>query len=220
MAPFIVIVGLYAAGKTTLARLIGKSLDFSIFLEEHQKRLYHVDFAQDMHKWAFQNQVDFITAAAETQFHINQSDKPPCLDGCIYEYFHIFTSYLYDHGYLTDRDFAILQRLFYLLESELTPPDLLVVLDIVPSTALNRIEKRARSSDHTIGVDLEFLKEIQGRLEKWIATWPSSKLLRVNTENLNFVNDASARQSIIEELYSCLLNKNMINKSLRESGFS
>jgi deoxyadenosine/deoxycytidine kinase len=220
MAPFIAIVGLYTSGKTSLARIIGESLGFDVFLEEHQSRPYHMDFSQDMLKWAFQNQVDFITAAAETQRHINQFEKFSCLDGCIYEYFHVFTGYLHDHGYLSDRDFIMIQRLYNLLEDVLVPPDLLVVLDVSPSTALSRMKQRSRLSDQSIGVNLELLKEIHGRLEKWIGMWPPSKLIRIDTDRLNFVKDARARQSTLKVLQTCLSEKNLISKPISGSDLS
>ena len=147
MGHYLILAGIPACGKTALARILEKRAGFKAFLEDHRTNPYHSDFAGDMSRWAFHNEVDFLISAAEAQAIINSTSGPACQDGSIYQCFHVFVQYLYDSNYLTERDYETLRRLYLMFDQLNRPPDLLVVLDASPSTCLSRVGERSRATD-------------------------------------------------------------------------
>lgn len=193
----ILIAGLPGSGKTTLARLLKSKADFTIFTENHDEKLYHEDFAANVGRWAFHNQIEFLVSTAVTQLMAQQCNRS-CLDGSIYDSFYIYTMYLYQQGYLEPRDFLILERLFQLLDTVIVPPSITVLLEVTPHIALRRIQLRERASDRIIGLDLDFLIRLQVLLSNWLNSWKHSELLVLDTEGLDIVHNEEAQDQLVD----------------------
>lgn len=200
MGHYVVLAGIPAAGKTVMARILEERAGFKAFLEDHQQNAYHSDFARLMGLWAFHNEVEFLLTAGEAQREINSLTARACQDGSIYQYFHVFIKYLYESRHLDHREYETLRRLYSLLEQVTLPPDLLVTLDVSPEVCLSRVRQRSRTTDEEVGIDLAFLEDMHRIFEAWLGSWSDSPVLRIDSEELDFVHDSMAQEYAIEQI--------------------
>ena len=66
-------------------------------------------------------------------------------------------------------------------------PDLLIYLRASVPTLVNQIQKRGREYENSIRID--YLKQLNERYEAWIHTYNKGKLLIIDVDNINFVDN-------------------------------
>jgi deoxyadenosine/deoxycytidine kinase len=105
-------------------------------------------------------------------------------------------------GLMTTRDFENYFALFKLMESFISPPDLLIYLRASVPTLVNQIQKRGR--DYENAIRLDYLKRLNERYEAFITSYeqehPGAKLLIIDVDNNNFSENAEDLGSIIHKI--------------------
>jgi len=79
-----------------------------------------------------------------------------------------------------------------------TPPDLLIYLRGSIETLVGQIHKRGRDYENSISID--YLSRLNERYEAWITKYSKGKLLIIDVDNLNFVDNPEDLASIIERI--------------------
>jgi Deoxynucleoside kinases len=101
---YIVISGNIGAGKTSLAQIISEDMGFSVYFEDFHSNLFLKDYYQDMKRWAFATQINFLALRYEQiVHHMLLSKIPAVLDRSIYEDREVFAKSLYEEGLMTKR---------------------------------------------------------------------------------------------------------------------
>jgi deoxyadenosine/deoxycytidine kinase len=85
-----------------------------------------------------------------------------------------------------------------LMDSFITPPDLLIYLKASVPVLVNQIQQRGREYENSIRID--YLQKLNIRYEKWIEEYDKGKLLIIDVDNNSFHNDAEDLGAIINSI--------------------
>ncbi|RSK36170.1 deoxynucleoside kinase [Hymenobacter metallilatus] len=201
----IAIVGNIGAGKTTLANKLAHHFNWEVFLEDVDHNPYLKDFYDDMPRWAFHLQVYFLNSRFQQTQRIKQlqkTNKGVIQDRTIYEDAHIFAANLNQSGLMAERDYQNYLSLFNSMISMVNPPDLLLYLRADLPKLVSQIEKRNR--DYENNIKIEYLKHLNEHYEEWIRSYDHGRLLIVDVNNLDYVNNPEDLSVIIEKINSTL----------------
>jgi len=80
----------------------------------------------------------------------------------------------------------------------LKPPDLLIYLKASVPTLVHQIQKRGR--DYENAIRLDYLKSLNERYEQWIESYNIGKLLIVDVDKINFIEDPEGLGTIINRI--------------------
>jgi deoxyadenosine/deoxycytidine kinase len=194
----IAIAGNIGAGKTTLTSLLAKHYKWEPHFESVAENPYLDDFYGSMERWSFNLQIYFLNSRFRQILEIRESGKNIIQDRTIYEDAHIFAPNLHAMGLMTNRDFGNYETLFELMERLVSPPDLLIYLRASIPTLVGQIHKRGRDFENTISID--YLSRLNERYEAWISTYKKGKLLIIDIDHLNIVDNPEDLGSIIDRI--------------------
>lgn len=184
----VAVAGNIGSGKTTLTTLLAKHYNWNPHFEDADDNPYLNDFYEDMQRWSFNLQVYFLNSRFAQVQSIKRSKKTVVQDRTIYEDAYIFAPNLHSMGLMTTRDFESYFSLFKVMESFITPPDLLIYLRATVPTLVNNIQKRGRDYENAIRID--YLKRLNERYEAWITTYEQenkgARILLIDIDDNNF----------------------------------
>lgn len=191
----IAIAGNIGSGKTSLTTLLAKHYNWDTHFEDVEHNPYLNDFYDDMQRWSFNLQIYYLNSRFTQIQEIKTSEKTVIQDRTIYEDAYIFAPNLHSMGLMTTRDFENYFSLFNLMDSFISAPDLLIYLRASVPTLVNQIQKRGREYEESIRID--YLKRLNERYEAWISTYDKGKLLIVDVDNNNFIQNEEDLGKII-----------------------
>ena len=194
----IAVAGNIGAGKTTLTELLAKHYKWEAHFEDVVDNPYLDDFYTQMARWSFNLQIYFLNTRYRQILKISESGKNVIQDRTIYEDAFIFAPNLHAMGLLTNRDFQNYISLFNLMESLVQPPDLLIYLRSSIPNLVNQIHKRGREYESSISID--YLSRLNERYEAWAEGYEVGKLLIVNVDDLDFVDNPEHLGEVINKI--------------------
>ncbi|NPA44376.1 MAG: deoxynucleoside kinase [Chlorobi bacterium] len=194
----IAISGNIGSGKTTLTSLLAKHYKWEAHFEDADENPYLNDFYEDMQRWSFNLQVYFLNSRFNQVLDIRKSEKTVIQDRTIYEDARIFAPNLHAMGLMPTRDFENYQSLFELMSSLVQPPDLLIYLRAEVPKLVEKIQSRGRDYENTIRLD--YLTRLNERYEAWISEYNLGKLMIVDVNNTDFINNPKDLSSVIDKI--------------------
>ncbi|MEB2775820.1 deoxynucleoside kinase [Algoriphagus sp. D3-2-R+10] len=194
----IAVSGNIGSGKTTLTEKLAKHYGWKAEFEAVDNNPYLPDFYEDMKRWAFHLQVYFLNSRFNQIKKIQDSETPTIQDRTIYEDAYIFAANLYKSQFLTERDYENYQSLFSSMIAHVKAPDLLIYLKADIPKLVGQIEKRGRSYETTMRID--YLKNLNTHYEEWIASYSEGKLLIIDVNNLDFVENPADFSLVVEKV--------------------
>lgn len=194
----VAIAGNIGAGKTTLTRLLAKHYKWEPEFEDVIENPYLEDFYGDMKRWSFNLQIYFLNSRFRQILDIRESKKDVIQDRTIYEDAFIFAPNLYDMGYMSERDYQNYASLFELMESVTESPDLLIYLRSSVPNLVKQIQSRGRDYENSISID--YLSRLNERYNAWISAYDKGKLLIIDVDELNFVDEPEDLGEIINSI--------------------
>lgn len=194
----IAVAGNIGAGKTTLTKLLSKHYQWEAHFEEVVDNPYLDDFYTQMERWSFNLQIYFLNHRYRQILRIRESGKNVIQDRTIYEDAFIFAPNLHAMGLMTNRDFENYRSLFELMESLVQPPDLMIYLRSSIPNLVKQIHKRGRDYENSISID--YLSRLNERYEAWIHNYDTSKLLIIDVDTLDFVDNAEDLGTVINKI--------------------
>lgn len=158
---FVALAGNIGAGKTTAAKLISTALGFELFDEPVVDNRFLRDYYQDMKRWSFTLQLEFLMKRIEHHELIRTVPKSCVQDRTLLEDPEIFAKYLHGLGHMDDRELDLYFEYFNKLNRGVKQPDKVVVLDVGTVDVLqNRIRHRGRAEEQ--GIREDFLEGLAG----------------------------------------------------------
>ncbi len=194
----IAIAGNIGSGKTTLTKLLAQHYGWESHFEDVDENPYLNDFYNDMQRWSFNLQIFFLNSRFNQVTEIHSTGKKVIQDRTIYEDAYIFAPNLHAMGLMTTRDFENYFSLFSLMDTFISPPDLLIYLRASVPALVNQIQQRGR--DYEESIRLDYLKRLNERYEAWISTYDKGKLLIIDVDNNNFHEDKEDLGKIINSI--------------------
>ncbi len=198
----VAIAGNIGAGKTTLTKMLAKHYNWEPHFEDVDTNPYLNDFYDDMSRWSFNLQVYFLNSRFSQIKSIRENGKKIIQDRTIYEDSRIFAPNLFEMNLMSERDYKNYISLFDLMENFVDAPDLLIYLRGSISTLVKQIHKRGREYENSISID--YLSRLNNHYEEWIGKYNSGRLLIIDIDNLDFVENKEDLGFIIDKIDSQL----------------
>ena len=151
-----------------------------------------------MERWSFNLQIYFLNSRFRQVREIKETGKTTIQDRTIYEDAYIFAPNLHAMGLMSNRDYNNYKTLFDLMEDLVGSPDLLIYLRSSIPNLVDQIHKRGRDYENTISI--EYLSRLNERYEAWVQTYDKGKLLIIDVDNINFVDNPEDLGNIINRI--------------------
>lgn len=200
----IVLAGTIGAGKSSLTAMLSEHLGSQAFYESIEDNEVLPLFYANPEQYAFLLQIYFLNKRFDSIKQAMQDDNN-VLDRSIYEdslLFHLNA----DLGRATDTEVKVYDELLANMMEELPyaahkkHPDLLVHIRVSFETMLDRIEKRGREYEQ-LSFDpslYDYYKELNTRYDQWFEDYNESPKIQIDGDKLNFVEDAEARDIVLQ----------------------
>ena len=195
---YFAIAGNIGAGKTSLTELLSRHYGWEAHFEDVIDNPYLDDFYNHMERWSFNLQIYFLNSRFRQLESFSNSKKNFIQDRTIYEDAHIFAPNLHAMGLMNQRDFKNYQSLFGLMESMIKGPDILIYLRSSIPNLVHKIHKRGREYENSISI--EYLSRLNERYEAWVSTYTKGKLLVVDVDKIDFVENKTDLGSVIQKI--------------------
>lgn len=182
---FIAIEGNIGTGKTTLCEKLAEDWESRLILEQFSDNPFLSLFYEDAERHAFSVELFFMTERhQQLQDALNQPDLfSPSI---IADYYFIKTL-LFAGQNLKENELILFKRLFHVLNTTFSKPDLLVYLHRPVEVLLQNIEKRGRSYEKHITAD--YLISIQNAYFNYFKMEQTISVLILDIEDMNFVDN-------------------------------
>ena len=202
----IAIEGAIGAGKTSLARLLGKNSFARLVLEKDEENPFLPKFYKNRDSMAFQTQIFFLLQRYNQYLKLSQMD--------------LFNSnVIIDYVFMRDQIFAELtlkenekrlyNQIFSLLNSKIPKPDLVIFLQANSDVLLKRVKKRARSFEQNINFD--YLDAVNRAFNSFFFYYSETPLLVINTNEIDFVQKKYDLEQLILKINSHKIGREYYN---------
>jgi deoxyadenosine/deoxycytidine kinase len=172
--PAIVLSGNIAAGKSTLAEALGEALALPVRLENASAN----PFLESPSEMTLQTELWFLANGLEAYGEVTR--RGGVIERHPSEHVDVFARVKRDRGWLSDEEWQMLERLRRHGLRAASPPDLLILLEVRPATALERLAARGHRGDELLQGD--YLTELAEAYSEFIGRWSSCPVLRIDTD--------------------------------------
>jgi deoxyadenosine/deoxycytidine kinase len=182
---YLVIEGPIGAGKTSLATALARHLDAETLLEAPADNPFLERFYADMPRYALPTQLNFLFQRVDQLRGLAQLDlfgRTTVAD------FLLDKDPLFAQLNLTDDEFALYEKIYAHLKPQVPSPDLVIYLQAPVATLVARVHKRG--VDYERSIPELYLARLADAYSRYFYQYDAAPLLIVNSERLNFVDDA------------------------------
>lgn len=198
MGYFVAIAGNMGVGKSTLTKRLSQFLHWEPYFEPVGENPYLADFYHDMHRFAFQSQIFFLSHRLKQHSSISHSPQSILQDRSVYEDAEVFARNLYEGGFMSDRDWHTYQNIYNTLIELLPKPDLIIYLHASVDAVMERIEKRGR--DFEQGVDRVYLEHLQKLYDRFAVNFSLAPIMAVDTTYIDFSQDMESVEKLARDI--------------------
>lgn len=194
---YITIEGCIGAGKTTLARLLGRKIRAKVLLEATKKHPFIRDFYSKPQDYAFQTEMNFIL------IHYHQLQKAKQAGWFKST---VVSDFLFDKDWLfamltlgKHREFQLFKNTFDLFKTRIPSPDLVFYLRAPAKFLYQRIRSRGRDFERNIS--FEYLEKLNKKYDDFFSKYPKEKLVVFNAASLDWERSSSiAKEKILSKV--------------------
>ena len=193
---YIAIEGNIGSGKTTLATKIAEDFNAKLILEQFSDNPFLPKFYENPKQYGFTLEMSFLTERyQQMREQLAQTDL---FKEFVVSDYDIFKSLIFSKVTLTDDEFVLYRKLFYILYSQIIKPDLYVFLYQNTDRLIENIKKRGREYEQNISPD--YLKKIHYGYLDFIQKNTAINSLIIDVTDLDFVQHYTHYEYIIEKI--------------------
>ncbi len=192
---YIAVEGPIGSGKTSLTNLLGKRLGKSVMLEAPDANPFLGKFYENKKRYALATQLNFLLHRVEQLVELTQMElfgKGAVAD------FLLDKDPLFAKLNLGDDEFALYRQIYHHVKPKTPVPDLVIYLQASPGMLIERVRSRGKSYEKQ--VTQEYLSAVFYEYQNFFHSYDVSPLLIVNSENLNFVDNAVHFEMLLERI--------------------
>lgn len=163
--PIIWVEGIIGAGKSTLAKILAEALDLRMLSEPVDSNPYLTRFYEEPARWAFSMQMELLMRRyAMQKVAAYESVSPDSVwNGCVLDRGlpgdRVFCKLHYLNDNISKLEWETYERAYEIMACSLTPPSLMIFLDVDTSVSLERVKKRARGAE--VNIDEKYLQDLR-----------------------------------------------------------
>ena len=193
---YVAIEGNIGAGKTCLSSMIAEQFNGKLILEQFEDNSFLPKFYKEPDKYAFPLEMSFL-AERYQQLKDQLTKQDLFKQFTISDY--LFTkSLIFARNNLQADEFALFSRMFTIIDEFLPKPELLVYLYLEIPNLQRNIRKRGRTYEQEI--QDSYLQDIQEGYLEHIRKIENQRIVIIDTNNIDFVNNPGDYQSILSLL--------------------
>ncbi|MGH8678381.1 MAG: deoxynucleoside kinase [Burkholderiales bacterium] len=182
---YIVVEGPIGAGKTSLARRLAEHAGKDVMLEEPDANPFLARFYDDPKRHALATQLFFLFQRIQ---QIGELRQPGLFDRGTVADFLLEKDPLFARLTLSDEELHLYQQIYIQLAPQAATPDLVIYLQAPPETLFERVRNRGVAYER--GITESYLVRLADAYSRFFYQFNTAPLLIVNSEHLNFVDDA------------------------------
>ncbi|MEZ5360181.1 MAG: deoxynucleoside kinase [Candidatus Zixiibacteriota bacterium] len=192
---YIAIEGVIGVGKTSLAELLAQRLDATLMLEDAAGNPFLTDFYKDRKRFAFPVQLYFLLSRFQQLQGLVERDLfvQRIIADYIFDKDALFASVT-----LTEREFALYEKMAAILKRDVPRPDLVVYLQASTQVIMKRIKKRNMHFEKPI--DSAYIDELNEAYNTFFFHYTDVPLLVVKTDHVNFIDNSKHLDDLIEQI--------------------
>ncbi|MFZ4813054.1 MAG: deoxynucleoside kinase [Phototrophicaceae bacterium] len=195
MRPFIGIEGPIGVGKTTLAQLLAERLQAEAMFEVYEENPFLAKFYTDPDCYALSTQLFFLMSRYQQYEAVGETEQVLVGD-YIFAKNDLFADYT-----LKGAEHKLYQQISTSLAKHLLRPTLVVYLRADLDTLMTRIARRARPYEQADSMR-PYMANLIDQYEGFFGHYDEAPLLTLDTHNVNIVEDADARDEMLDDIMS------------------
>ncbi|MEW5771751.1 MAG: deoxynucleoside kinase [Pseudomonadota bacterium] len=191
----IVVEGPIGAGKTSLARRLAQHGGAELILENADDNPFLARFYEDRKRYALPAQLFFLISRVEQARQLAQGElfTPSTVADFMLE-----KDLLFARLTLDEAEFKLYRQLYDGLRPQASAPDLVIYLQASTGTLAERVKRRGRASERTLGE--AYLDELSRAYSEFFYHYEAAPLLIVNSEHLNFADKDADFELLLQRI--------------------
>jgi deoxyguanosine kinase len=196
---FIVVEGAIGVGKTSLVLSLSKKFNVKYNLEIVEENPFLSKFYNDIERYAFQTQIFFLLNRYKQQLELVQQDL---FNQLIFSDYLFAKDRIFAHLNLSGNELSMYEHLYEIMVEDIPRPDLIIYLQASTELLMKRIALRDRPFERKISY--EYMRRLNLAYQEFFSypdNYKKIKLIKINTNDLDFVSKKKDLEYIISQIY-------------------
>jgi deoxyadenosine/deoxycytidine kinase len=203
---FIAVEGPIGVGKTTLAKKLAASFNYSTLLEDAQDNPFLEKFYRNRKQAALATQLFFLFQRAQKIHDMRQADifEPVRVSDFLIEKDPLFARINLDRD-----EFQLYEKVYQQLTIDAPQPDLVIYLQASTDVLLSRIDNRGVPFEQAI--ERDYLERLNEVYSEFFLYYDGAPLLIVNASEIDLVNGETDYSHLVDYLLDIRSGRHYFN---------